>query len=1336
MSKEKVMALVGNIEQFNETGGEDFNSYLERLEHLFIVNKVDENMKISLFITLAGPMVYQTLKNLVAPKKPTELTYAEIKSKLILHYAPPVSEIYERFVFYNCQQKVNQSVSDYMVELKKLSSTCNFGQFLEDALRDRFVCGMMDEGIQKKLLAEAGLTFANACQIAQASELAQKQVRSLADTSSNVNSLKKSGFQQSSSDKVKCPKCGRKHEKGDCPASRWKCYGCSKVGHVKRLCPNKKNSSTIGVVEESESDSVFQCNELNEDLWKLNMLKDEASGAPHKLKLLLNGELYIDFEVDTGACKSVISADGYKIMFGNQVKLSPVSYKLNVVSGQGIKAIGECNVKVELDNNNFILPLTVIESPKQFTPLLGRNWLNVLFPGWQQKFSSGFVNFLQGSNTVSELKLKFPVVFDNNLCNPIKKFKINFSIKKDATPIFRKPYSMPYALKHKVEEKLGQMIKVGILKPVSFSEWASPIVIVPKKCGNDVRICVDFRVTVNKVLNVNQYPLPIPADIFASLAGGKIFCVLDMSGAYQQLQVHSDSQKYLTINTHMGMFRYTRLTYGIACAPALFQSVIDQILCGIQGVSVYLDDVLIAGSSLEHAKEILGKVLSKLSEFNVKLNVDKCRFFENQVEYLGHLIDKDGIHPTKEKLRAIVDAPEPRDLTQLRSYLGLINFYSKFVPMLSSQLRPLYKLLERGQEFSLNKECIEAFEKSKRLICENDVLAHYDTNKTIVIACDASAYGVGGVLSHRESNGQEKPIFFVSGSLSKAEKNYSQLEREALAIIFCVKKFHKFIYGRSFILVSDHQPLKILFNPDRNISVLSASRITRWNVILSAYSYTIEYRKGSKMYEADMLSRLPLSDVTGIDSSINSFNLTEDLPISYEDVAKVSSKDGILLQVMDFVKTGWPNKCGDGELKPYFLKRNELSIESQCLMVGIRVVIPTVLRESILELIHEGHIGIVRSKMLARAVVWWPGLQQDIETMINSCQVCQITQNNSEKALVSWPKTENVFERIHVDFFYKNNCTFLIIVDSKSKWVDIHVMKKGTSVLHTLDKLKVTFSLMGLPVMLVSDNGPPFNATEFTRFCQNNGITILKSPPYHPQSNGCAERHVQTVKAALEKCSIQQSELTMEQQVVNFLFKYRNTPSASTGLSPNEIVFKVKPRTRIDLLKPRKEGKVMFNKNVDYVKPDVFTTGEKVLVGKLGPYVQDKWVEGVIVRCVSATTYFVKVDDKIMYKHVNNLRKLTNTRVNLDVEKCTELLPVSHANVGNDMVPIAKIPNSDEQDKGNLIQVKSPSIQTEAHPSSSLSQAVSGDCAVNSPGTETSLRRSSRIGKKRVRLDL
>nr|CAI5833257.1 unnamed protein product [Callosobruchus analis] len=626
------MALIGNIEPFSGVA-EEFEVYLERMEHLFRVNCVDESLRVSMFVTLAGSKVYQTLKNLVAPTKPSELTYVQITGLLRKHYSPPVSEIYERFIFNKCNQEPDQSVADYIVELRKLASSCSFCEFLDDALRDRFVCGIRSEQLQRQLLSDDKLSFKIACQRAQAAELAEKQVKDLASSTDNpiyaVQRYPEKKYNKSPVTRVNsgmCKNCGRTHGKDQCPAARWKCFACGKYGHVRSRCLQK---SSIGAVQEEHSvvvsseESVSESVVVNEDLYSVQINNVSGMMPAHKVSLAVEGS-HVDFEVDTGACKSLMSESMYHKFLGN-VNLCKVRYRLNTISGENIKVVGEGMVQVKCKNKEVKLPLIIVESKNEFTPLL-----DILFRNWQHGFKVNTVNSLDKSVIVEAFSREYSLVFEKNLCDPMdpRSFEVKFNVKDEAKPVVRKAYDMPYALKPKVEKKIKQMVQVGILKAVNYSEWASPIVVVPKKDG-DVRICADFRTTVNKALNVDQYPLPKPEDIFASLAG--IFTVLDLSGAYQQLKVSPEYQKYLTVNTHLGMFQYTRLTYGISCAPALFQSVMDTILAGLPKVHCYLDDILISASNIEEMQINVRLVLARLNHYNVKVNIEKCKFFEQQV---------------------------------------------------------------------------------------------------------------------------------------------------------------------------------------------------------------------------------------------------------------------------------------------------------------------------------------------------------------------------------------------------------------------------------------------------------------------------------------------------------------------------------------------------------------------------------------------------------------------------------------------------------------------------------------------------------------------------------
>ena len=343
-------------------------------------------------------------------------------------------------------------------------------------------------------------------------------------------------------------------------------------------------------------------------------------------------------------------------------------------------------------------------------------------------------------------------------------------------------------------------------------------------------------------------------ELVAALAGGKTFTKLDLSNAYLQLPLDEPSKEYLVINTHKGLFKYNRLPFGVSSAPAIFQWHMDTLLQGLPGVSVYIDDVLVTGRRAEEHIRNLDSVLGRLEEAGLHLNRHKCTFMQPRIEYLGHIIDEEGRHPTAEKVRAIQEATDPKDVTQLCSFLGILTYYGKFLPNLSSTLKPLYDLLGKDKKWIWGDKQKEAFRAAKEALQADSLLVHFDPMKPLVLACDASDYGIGAILSHIMEDGHERPIAYTSRTLNAAEKRYSQLDKEALAIVSGVKKFHNYIYGRHFTIQSDHRPLSYLFNEQKDIPQLASARIQRWALMLSAYHYSIRYKPGKALTNADPLS--------------------------------------------------------------------------------------------------------------------------------------------------------------------------------------------------------------------------------------------------------------------------------------------------------------------------------------------------------------------------------------------------------------------------------------------------------------------------------------------------
>lgn len=1286
--------IIGKVCEFN-ADLESFENYTERLTNFFKINNIKEEERVAYFVSVMGPALYTTLKDLLHPTKVGDVDFKEAIKVLSTHFKPRVNVTYERFIFNKRSQKEGESISEYSMQLKKLAASCKFDNFLNEALRDRFLCGLKSPAIQSKLLAEGdSLDFPKALDLALVIENADRNVRSIHPErhSGEINFVRpKPSFNKNKSqgnfkprpsstvgegNLKKCYRCGKSHEPRDCPYGEFKCFTCQKKGHLSNMCKNKpeyKPNKFRSGMRPSGSGRVNNCEpDSDEDephAGLVHEVRDEfelytiayANGSkPNSFTTtLVINEVPVDMVIDTGAVVTVMPDDVYFKNFHTvETKLEDCNIKLKTYTGEQMNVLGQfqANVITE-EGDSLLLPIVVIESSGHQQPtLLGRNWLQKLRLDWSLKKSEPAANEVLNVNAPNgktvpifdlgkRIKEKYASVFDNTI-GEIKKMSVDLVLKEDAKPIFCKARNVPFALRSAVESELENLKKNGIIYPVTQSEWCSPIVVVPKNNGG-VRICGDFKVTINGWLRTDHYPLPNPEDIFAKISGSKLFSKLDLTAAYNQLRVNESSQPLLTINTHLGLFRYARLPFGVNNAGALFQSTMDKILSGMEGTVCYLDDILIFSKNNTDMSLKVDAVLKRLSDYGVKVNTSKSEFFQKSLNFLGHRIDERGIHQTTELTKAITDAPRPEDVTQLRSFLGLVNFYGKFLPNLSTLLHPLYRLLTNDIKWSWCSVCENAFKQCKQLLLKDNVLMPFDPNLEIIVTCDSSNYGIGSVIAHILPDGSERPIAFASRSLNKCEVKYSQIEKEALAIIYAVKKFHNFLYARKFTLITDHKPLTFLLGPTKGIPTLAAARIQRWALILAAYKYEIRYRKGADISNADALSRLPCQ-AADTEGEISFFTSTYKLPITSKEIALATRYDPTLSKVLNFTNNGWSHTTEE-QVKPYLTKSSELSVDQGCLLWGSRVVVPPTHRKEILQLLHCEHPGESRMKSLARCFVYWPGLDSDIEELVKNCSICQQTRKSAPLApLQQWSWPRHAWQRLHLDFAAFEGKEFLILVDSYSKWLEVFYMSTTTSK-QTIEKLRHCFATFGLPRTIVTDGGPQFTSQEFKEFVESNGFHHLLSPPYHPASNGLAERAVQTVKNVFLKQMLQDSKTnhsrSLQHHIDSFLFAYRNTPHTMTGLSPADVMFKFRPKTHLSLLKPNLADKMINRQeetertaNARRGNPRSFTVEDKVYV-KTVRNEKINWQSGIITKIISPVTYLVKVDNRTRFVHVDHLRK-------------------------------------------------------------------------------------------------
>lgn len=457
-------------------------------------------------------------------------------------------------------------------------------------------------------------------------------------------------------------------------------------------------------------------------------------------------------------------------------------------------------------------------------------------------------------------------------------------------PIAVKTYRYPEIHKEEVNKQINQMLEDKIIEP-STSPWNSPLWVVPKKrdASGKVkwRVVIDYR-KLNDITIGDAYPLPNITDILDQLGNSKYFTTLDLASGFHQIKMDPKDAEKTAFSTPQGHYQYLRMPFGMKNAPATFQRLMNSVLAGIQGIRclVYLDDIVIYADSLQTHSKKLREVFQRLSEHNSKVQPDKCEFLRREVIYLGHVITEDGVKPDPSKIEAVKNFPVPKSPKDIQSFLGLANYYRKFIKDFSKISKPISSLLKKNVPFLLTSSQQESFDRLKLSLTQEPILRYPDFTKEFILTTDASNFALGAVLS-QEHDSHDLPVSFGSKTLNSAESNYSTIERELLAIVWAVKHYRSYLFGRKFKIITDHRPLTWLFNLKE-----PGSRLVRWRLKLEEYDYRIEYKPGKINSNADALSRIRIPNKNGQEVSINT--IESNTPKSYSDFLEILENSVLL----------------------------------------------------------------------------------------------------------------------------------------------------------------------------------------------------------------------------------------------------------------------------------------------------------------------------------------------------------------------------------------------------------------------------------------------------------
>ncbi|PAA69616.1 hypothetical protein BOX15_Mlig032248g1 [Macrostomum lignano] len=1107
------------------------------------------------------------VKQLVAPKTPSEMKWSEIKQCLLAFVEPKKKlQIAERTAFMSMRQAEGETVTSYAARLREQAVVCEFESLKKEGadpaealIKMRLIAGLANSNIRNKVL-EREVTqeltvdqvteyvqqllmvsnFSAGSQTAAHSTLVDSvvhQARSLSTAglttadeahchpdssgSVNVNSVMR---QKQNFGHQRCQRCGlRSHQKpADCRALRATCNQCGKPGHFARVCrgarthfatPAEAVGTQLSPEDSYRDEPVFYCGE----------------GKPAEFCTVKINHREVLMEKDSGASCSLISRRIWNEL--GRPPLKSAKSRMLAYDGHVMRQMGvlECLVETTGNIGRFkAAELPVIDCQQEFG-LLGRNLL-VLAPvhhasSDESAASNRYESLLGISGATGEIRL----------C-------------AGARPIFQAARELPLALKHLVKKELDLMESAGIVEKVMSSEWGSPIVVTVKSDRASVRICGDYS-AVNRLVQDQTFLTPSIETAFSKMANKKLFCRLDLSDAYYQVPLDEESKAVTTINTPFGCYRFNRLPYGIKVSPSVFQRVMEKLLGDHPCVIVYQDDVLIGAASRAELQKIREQVLNKLKAANVKINEAKCVMEANSLKFLGHIIDDEGIKPDPGMVKRVMDVEVPKTKKDLERFLGLAQFYGRLVPNFSEKCRPLQELRRGDRVFEWNAVAEAAFSEVKRSLASNPCIKPFDVSAPVCLRVDASEKSLGAVLVQ-----SGHPVMFMSRALTQAETNYSNIEREALAIVWAVERARKMLLGKKFILQTDHEPLKFILNPCKNLPKTVSARLTRWALRLSAYDYEIEYVPGKKMQDADALSRLSFENLDPETESVHQTELiTDGGLVTVEELRESTSRCSLLQRLQQRIRTGRWGQVSQLE-RPYKACREALSVENGLVIHGTRVVPPTILRRRILETAHdEVHPSAENTKAHVSKEFWWPGLDRDVRQFVERCQLCAERRPVVQRKIDIWPSESEPWSRVHMDHCEVPGVGLLLLLsDAYSGWPEA-VQVPDRSAGSVLRVLRAVFARNGVPRTLVSDNAPEFRSERVSQWLNSVGCQEMHTPPYHPASNGQAERLVRSLKGGLKTWT---KVVPFDQFLQKLLLTIRTSrPSGNRSSSPDILMW-------------------------------------------------------------------------------------------------------------------------------------------------------------------------------------
>lgn len=924
--------------------------------------------------------------------------------------------------------------------------------------------------------------------------------------------------------------------------SKVRCYQCSEVGHKRETCPKRpKSDSPINNSENNTNSSSTKtrpdkcgfCKKVGHteshcfakervrNNSSVNFCREnEGDRKNSDVTTAVISNIPVDVLIDSGSAVSLITSDLIKY-FSCRVK--PAFQLLRGLGGMEVVAKSMITLPMQLNNMTLEVDFYVVDKSHLNVPvIIGTDVLNrkgvayIRTGDSQYIVHSDFVNnitqvdpslvfenistHVTGQDREQLLKVlyKYSNYFlSGTATTTVKDSEMQIKLTSD-TPIYYRPYKLSYDEKIRVRAIVKDLLEKGIIRE-SESEYASPILLVKKKDGSD-RMVVDYR-ALNQITVKVRHPLPLINDHVDMLGKAKWFSALDMVSGFHQLRVSEDSIHKTAFITPEGHYEYCKMPYGLANAPVIYQKTISKTLKSFiesGKVLVYVDDVLLLSDSIGENLMLLDAVLETLTQAGFSINLKKCSFLTNEIEYLGRIISQGQVRPSKHKVEALIRSPRPNNVKQVRQFLGLAGYFRRYVPSYAIKTACMAALTRKGVVFNWSDEHEKARQEIISYLTSEPLLTIFDPDLPTQLHTDASAIGYGGILMQIHKDGRKRVVAYFSKLTVGAESRYHSYELETLAVVKSLQHFRQYLVGIPFKIITDCNALKMT-QRKKDLQ----PRVARWWIYMQDFNFTLEYRKGCLMSHVDYLSRNPVNVINAVQK-----------PLNWAQIAQAGDEE-----TMSLIE-----KLNNGELdSSRYVKRNDLLYYKYCVEGELErylCYVPKAFRLSLLRVFHDEHehLGMDKTIDLILKHFWFPGLRRFVTKYITHCVVC-ISHKQVPRAplqpISSWQKNPIPFDTVHADVLGPlRECNgfkyVLIIVDAYTKYCLLYSLYR-----QDCDELKrvvtQTISLFGTFKRLVCDRSRMFDNHNILHWLTEFGIEVHFITPEMHQENGQVERYCRTV---------------------------------------------------------------------------------------------------------------------------------------------------------------------------------------------------------------------------------